>query len=334
MTARSSAKPGAAVFELERFEWASPERLELEGRWFDLRARRFIRPTLVLEDEHGRHRLLALLEHKPWDASNGETWIAAFAWDGEPSAYKSAELAVAPGIDLSLPAPKEAAEAGKPRRRRAQRIVSRDADREAAALAVLPEPAEGTPAPREATASEQAVVQSWASELLEAQDRAVAAEARADQEAARAAELASQHDALVADRDAAVVERDGAVAERDAAVAERDAAIAERRKLERARDAAIAEHSRLKVESGGASAENNKLEAERDRAVAERDRAVADRDRAMAERQRIATVPHITPHFSWSDAAQSSLAVWTPRLLALAIFIVLVAVVAVLLRGG
>src|SRR3954464_10765147 len=72
----------AAVLEIERFEWAAPNRIEIVGHWTGLHGRRFMRPTLVLKGEGDPKRLLALLEHKPWAASAGEQGIAAFAWDG------------------------------------------------------------------------------------------------------------------------------------------------------------------------------------------------------------------------------------------------------------
>ena len=81
------------MFEVERFEWAADDRLEVEGRWFGLRGRRFVRPTLELEIDGEPRRLLALMEHKPWQALDGEEWVAAFQWDGEPGEL-SAELAV------------------------------------------------------------------------------------------------------------------------------------------------------------------------------------------------------------------------------------------------
>jgi hypothetical protein len=118
---------GAAVLEIERFEWTAPDRIEIVGYWTGLRGRRFMRPTLVLKGEGEPKRLLALLEHKPWAAHEGEAWTAAFAWDGEIVKFQSAELNVGSGIDLELPSPRM--RPGKPRRFR-QRVVARDASRE------------------------------------------------------------------------------------------------------------------------------------------------------------------------------------------------------------
>src|ERR687890_2608384 len=101
--------PGATSsevdFELERFERTQPERVEIAGRWFGLRGRRFVRPVLNLQAAGGRRRLIALLEHKPWAADDGQPWVAAFAWHGEPAQLSAAELSVAPSVAVELPPP-------------------------------------------------------------------------------------------------------------------------------------------------------------------------------------------------------------------------------------
>ena len=99
-------------FEVERFERAGPDRLEVAGRWYDVRGRRFVRPTLEVA---GARPLLALLEHKPWAPVEGEEWVAAFPWDGEPAELEHAELAVAPDIVVALGG-SEAPPAPAPRR--------------------------------------------------------------------------------------------------------------------------------------------------------------------------------------------------------------------------
>src|SRR4051794_32867063 len=116
----------AVVLEIERFEWAGTGRIELVGVWTGVRARRFIRPTLVLEGDGDPIRLLAILEHKPWQAGAGGEWIAAFPWDGPPVKFDSADMNVAPGIDVTLPPPRM--RPGKPRRFK-QRVVAREVSR-------------------------------------------------------------------------------------------------------------------------------------------------------------------------------------------------------------
>ncbi len=102
--------PGAASsevdFELERFVFSDPGRIEIAGRWFGLRGRRFVRPVLILTTTSGtRRRAIALLEHKPWAAADGETWVAAFTWPEGSGDVERAELEVGPGMMVELPAP-------------------------------------------------------------------------------------------------------------------------------------------------------------------------------------------------------------------------------------
>src|SRR5918995_2551846 len=108
--ATQSRVPGAASsevdFELDRFERTTADRIEISGRWYGLRGRRFVRPVLNLHTVGGsRRRAIALLEHKPWAADDGETWLAAFAWPPGAGDVEGAELEVGPGLVVDLPAP-------------------------------------------------------------------------------------------------------------------------------------------------------------------------------------------------------------------------------------
>ncbi|MEA2135720.1 MAG: hypothetical protein QOC68_3629, partial [Solirubrobacteraceae bacterium] len=93
---------GDISFELERFEWASPDRLEVEGRWHGVR-RRLARATLVVEVDGQRRRLKALGDV---DAGSAERWTAAFPWEGEMPRLPGAELEVGRGIVVDLPRPR------------------------------------------------------------------------------------------------------------------------------------------------------------------------------------------------------------------------------------
>jgi len=104
------------VFELERFEHSGAE-LTLTGRWFGVRGRRFVRPTLTLALDGERIRALADLDDKPWAAEDGESWRASFPW-GRSGRVKESELSVAPDITIPLPAP--SARRGRPQRLAAQ----------------------------------------------------------------------------------------------------------------------------------------------------------------------------------------------------------------------
>ena len=93
------------TFQVEHFGWTAGDRLEVVGRWFGLRGHRFLRPTLDIEVEGARRRLLALLEHKPWVPDEGEEWVAAFPWEGDPVDFAEAELAVGPEVAVVLRSP-------------------------------------------------------------------------------------------------------------------------------------------------------------------------------------------------------------------------------------
>src|SRR4051794_7734820 len=95
-------------FELERFEWAADDRLEVAGRWYGVRGRRFVRPTLHVRAGGRRRRMIALLDHKPWAADEEAVWIAAFAWRGPRETIGAAPLEGAPHLALQLPPPRPA----------------------------------------------------------------------------------------------------------------------------------------------------------------------------------------------------------------------------------
>jgi hypothetical protein len=107
-------------FEVERFGVSDSDRLEVAGRWFGVRGRRFLRPTLEFEANGERQRALAVMDHKPWTAEDGEEWVAAFHWDGDPEGPAAAELAV--GTDLTVKLRDEGAEI----------LVDREAEQQAA----------------------------------------------------------------------------------------------------------------------------------------------------------------------------------------------------------
>src|SRR3954470_13315360 len=92
-------------FELERFDFTAADRLEVTGRWFGVRGRRFVRPVVNLRVDGRRRRMIAVLDHKPWAADAEGTWIAAFAWRGEHGRITNARIEVAPDVVPDLPAP-------------------------------------------------------------------------------------------------------------------------------------------------------------------------------------------------------------------------------------
>src|SRR3954447_7371813 len=101
---------GEVSFELERFEWAADDRLEVVGRWNGIRGRRILRPALTVDAGGGPQRLLG-------NPTSGEPWSASFAWSGDDIA--GAELESGRTLVVELP---------PPRRRRRRSGVSAESD--------------------------------------------------------------------------------------------------------------------------------------------------------------------------------------------------------------
>lgn len=313
------ARIGRVAFELERFELTG-DRWEIEGRWFGVRGRRFMRPALSIVAGGRPTRLLADLADKPWAAEDGEPWAAAFPFPlkGE---LQEAELTVAPDITVAVPLPGARAPAGKAKRRVGRTApspvsVSRRGPRpdaasgdELASLARNLSDAE----------TEQRRLQR---ELERSQAEKAQAEAEHAQTAARLDELLGQlsqavrerdeahtaHDQLKTDLEALKREHRRVASELDAArraadevteaskaaasaldraVAERGAAIAAQHRAESERETAIAERDQAATEREGAIALRDHALAERDAAVAARDDVVYQRDGLLRTSERL-----------------------------------------------
>jgi hypothetical protein len=285
------------AFEVDRVGWPSPDRVEVVGRWFGVRGRRFIRPTLYVDVDGEPRRILAVLDHKPWAVESGEEWVAAFAWQGEPVDITGSELTVAPGITVEI----GSSGGQRPRRRTFARPPR--ADVLETELAAAREKAQQLS--RElhtARADHAAELVRTATEHEEALERARAEGATADQDAQhRAAELHGELDAardritrletaLRNARNELAVARSDAAAHREGLERERAALAAE------ASNAAAAEVELLRQERDTARREADNARGERDvarresaSARGERDAAVRDRDRARRERQVLLT---------------------------------------------
>jgi hypothetical protein len=96
---------------VERLAATEDGRVEIVGRWFGVRGRRFMRPalTLTLSEDGPDRRWLAELEHKPWEAQDGEPWTAVFPVDIALDSASAIELAVAPDIEITVRPPADAA---------------------------------------------------------------------------------------------------------------------------------------------------------------------------------------------------------------------------------
>jgi hypothetical protein len=235
------------AFEVERFGWVSDDRLELAGRWSGLRGHRFLRPTLDLHVDGRHRRLLALLEHKPWAADDGEEWVAAFGWQGEPLQVDGAELAVGPDLAIELPPPS----GGRP-------PSSSDASRPSAELLAAGRPRAEIELELAAAREEaerlgrelERLLATHATRVEELQTRLGAereeiTDLKAELEAGRAAAVAAEAESaerlasLSKERDAAVAASSAALAETKRIESERDAALRARAAVEQERDAAV-----------------------------------------------------------------------------------------------
>jgi hypothetical protein len=337
------------TFEVERFEWAADDRLEVTGRWYGLRGHRFVRPVLMVQAGDEQRRMLAVLDHKPWAADDGEEWIAAFPWEGAPMELSAAELAVAPSLAVDLPMPPvpghrrkapAASEGPLPARRGPAKEAAPAPPTAPATPAAAPEPpAEELEALRAQLAGERATVRRLTASLEDAQQGLAAARAAAD-----------DHDALERERDAALVARDEALArsgvDNDAVIEERDLAVHERSAALYERDEALDERAAANFERKNAIAERDAAFAERDRAVEAHRAAVRqleELERRMAEAQqaRVEAIPAAAPPLGAVRAApgerpderQRPGLVWAQRAVALIVLIVWAIVVYKVLHG-
>src|SRR4051795_814109 len=90
-----------AAFQLDRFEWAAPDRLEIAGSFVGIEAPS-VAPTLVVGGAAGERRLTAT----PYDSGVGEEqWTVAFLWQEPPVPFEAAELELGDGLSVELPAP-------------------------------------------------------------------------------------------------------------------------------------------------------------------------------------------------------------------------------------
>ena len=354
----------AAVFELLRFEWDGEGRLEVEGLWTGIRGTRFVRPTLVTRGPEPR-RLLAALDHKPWEPAEGKPWLAAFPWEGGEPDFSAAELSVAPGVEVELPAAggrgvtlKGAAEM---KRRPGKRVPGEPGeidDGRAEALvkaARLERERDEAVEQRRALARELETLRQSQQEAVSAarvEEREAAAEALADGASLRA-RVEEQRTEAIALRDAAFRERDEALAARVHAEEARDRAEAERNQAQRDRDRAVkdaqrdrdravkdaqrdrdravkaAEQARDKAiaDAERALAARAQAEAERDRAASERDLANKERDAVISAHERGLPLRPPQPRFGPAQAPRSAVDVWLARGVAAAILLILVLVV-------
>lgn len=320
------------TFELERFELVDGQ-LEVTGRWFGVRGRRFVRPTLTPLSGRDLSRVLADLEHKPWAPEDGGEWLAAFPWARNGTSVKF-ELSVAPDIVIRLPSPR--AKLTLPRRIAAlprpsiagpawpQPQVDQAEEPAVAGLAAGAgaTEAEGPTVPTPAEAEVELEVEpirdpqaEFALELertraeheLELQQtRAELESARAELDAAAAARDAAAGETAAA-RDAVSAEAAGAAAIRDELAALQSAHA----ELETAYDELASERDRLTTDLAAGERALAELRSELERsavavqeAARERDQVINSHGAAMVMRRAARGTPsHAREHSAWREAA-------------------------------
>jgi hypothetical protein len=359
----SAAAPTGVSFEVDRFAWADG-RLEVSGRWYGIRGRRFLRPTLDVEVDGSPRRMLAVLEHKPWAADDGEEWVAAFDWSGDPVALAVAELAVAPELAVVLPSPSGAPTRKARRGKTAGERLEAAPPRAQALEAELTDVRAEVSGLRDRLAAEQKAWQQRVEQVEALRDEGAAAQsaAEAERDEARAAldAVISERDGLRAARDSAAGERDAARAERDAALAARDAALADAAKATAERDIALREKAATEHELTAATRARDKARQERNEwltrardaaarqgtaakeAAAEREppaaRPPAPRERPPAPRAAKplkAQIPPggilLPPTGPGSHMRRSILPGWAPGVLAPILLVILIVVIVLLI---
>src|SRR3954453_22978746 len=75
------------AFDLERFAWEAPDRLEVSGRFSGLDGKRPAPPILVVHGADGTHRLATVPGSVSGSPKDGRWWRAAFAWQEPPTAF-------------------------------------------------------------------------------------------------------------------------------------------------------------------------------------------------------------------------------------------------------
>ncbi|MGZ4180633.1 MAG: hypothetical protein ACXVUL_08115 [Solirubrobacteraceae bacterium] len=331
---------GSVSFEVERFEPRGGGQLALSGRWFGLRGRRFVRPTLTLGTGDSRRRALADLEHKPWAAQDGELWEAAFPIERDGADPGRIELTVAPDITVMLPTPGSAA--------REQRIKARPR-RDDLLDNLRGARRDGRPAPGSGNGSgprrDGRSATRW-EDGLEAQreaprvpDPPSTAPAPADADALAARLSQAQHE--IERLRAELARHEGAKVEAASALNRRDAAVSRLTEARGARDQAARAYEQAVRARDQALRERDRMGKERDRMAKERDEALRDRDRAIAKANKAADAAAARadhrpaaahPAIAGTRTMTSPAVLWAQRLLAVSVLVIVVLALAVTTR--
>ena len=240
------------VFELARFAWGAPDRLELAGRFVGLSDLPADAPTLVISGANGVHRLPVVPDSVSGPPEDGGRWEAEFAWQEAPVAFDVVKLEFGDTIIVELPEPS----ARRTRARRQLLRVSRELAQEGQPIHSEPERADDG-SPQEEVVQADGVQQLRAQAELLATDEALR-DARANLQRSHE-ELARARDDLESERELRKVDgkrfRQGlaemsaaaerALATEQSAVQELGAELREARAMIDAKDAALADLSAM-----------------------------------------------------------------------------------------
>jgi prefoldin subunit 5 len=273
-------------FELDEFRLVGTDRLELTGRWFGVRGRRFVRPMLTLLVGGESQRSLADLEHKPWAAVEGEPWTAAFGLEADPAELEAVELAVAPDVTLTLPLPTGARGRTRPKAPPKRATKSRGASdaRRAEAEALRARLAVAERALEQERAAGGRIGESLAAERAR-NGQLVAAEKRI-------AELEAERHASKRELDRFHDELEQVHAEHEQLNSELDRLRADRRALGEQRDRVRIEFDRVCRERDDVRRERDELLGGFDQLRGERDQLRGEFDHLRDERDELASTEH------------------------------------------
>jgi hypothetical protein len=103
------------TFELKRFVWGAPDRLEVSGTFGGLPETRADSAVLVVHAGESVHELPAVADSGDQLPEDGRAWQAEFAWQEAPVAFELAELRLGPDLVVQLPEPGAKKRLGRPR---------------------------------------------------------------------------------------------------------------------------------------------------------------------------------------------------------------------------
>jgi FtsZ-binding cell division protein ZapB len=119
----------APTFELKRFAWGTPDRLEVSGTFGGLpEVRADASPVLVLKAGESVYRLPAVPDSVDGPPQDGRIWQAEFAWQEAPVAFDLAQLQLGSDLAVELPEPGARKRVGRPRMLEARTTLADDAD--------------------------------------------------------------------------------------------------------------------------------------------------------------------------------------------------------------